>query len=284
MNYQQMLIFDIGSNATKASLFINNKIIRDWRVSTKLGKDTHPDGSISHDAIARQISAIEQIIAEARKITHSPAAPFLMHALGTQALRKAPNRSVIVELFQKNFGLTLEIISEQREAELEKIAILHSGARRNHPDKRILSLDSGGSSTEYVLLRPDGLVFRQDSYPFGQHDIRNAIEHDLPMPFIGMFCDLEELCRQFPPELIITAGSSFTTYAGYALRIIPYRADLIESRQIQPDCFYPPEDMAAACGSRMVSDLAARFSAPIFTTTLGIRHGWIASQNYCSSF
>lgn len=270
-----MIIFDLGSNATKASLVIDQHIVKDWRISTKLGKDVANDGSLSDEAIQRQSQAIEQVLHEAEKYCGDISQIRSIHALGTQAIRKAPNAQKLVQILKMQFNLPLEIISGDEEAELEKEAVWNCKARLAHPNMRILTMDSGGSSTEINLLETDGTTITRHSYPFGQHDILRAIEQNLDMPFEEMMHELVELCDTYEPKLIIAAGSSITTYAGYTLKIIPFSADRVESQKVCAGAAIPEEDRAAQVGKCLIEALDEQLKLPIFVTTRGIRHGWL---------
>ena len=225
------------------------------------------------------MSGIEQILTEAAKSYNSLEHIQPIHALGTQALRMASNAQKLVQMLKNRFDLTLEIISSDEEAELEKIAICHTKARFAHPNSRILTLDSGGSSTEYNLLETDDTTIARDSYPFGQHDISKAMAQNLDMPFEDMMHELEKLCHTHEPGLIIAAGSSITTYAGYALKIGLYSPDEIESQRIFSGAEVPRSDDAANAGKRLTEALEQRLKLPVFVTTFGIRHGWLAKHH-----
>jgi exopolyphosphatase/guanosine-5'-triphosphate,3'-diphosphate pyrophosphatase len=69
-------------------------------------------------------------------------------ACATSAMREADNGAEIVEEVEKQFGLTINIIDGEREADLINIAL------RNHIDhKTYLHIDVGGGSTELNIYK-----------------------------------------------------------------------------------------------------------------------------------
>ena len=261
------LIFDIGSNATKASLVTGSlEFVRDWRVSTKLGRHIRADGCMDLDAVRENICAVLSILHEASPDAVAPG----HHCIGTEAVRRSANMADIVDLFARA-GLHLEVLSAAREAELERIGIMHSGAARALPGRPFLLIDSGGSSTECSLMRADGSVGYSESFPFGQHrliDMIHGLASDVHLEMMAALA--RELLRE-PVSHIVAAGSSFTMYALETLGMHNVRD--VEGRRVPARS--PVTGDAANAGRVLVDALDACLGLPVYVSTFGIRHGWI---------
>ena len=266
------LIFDIGSNATKASLVNAQKqFIQDWRVSTKLGKNILADGSIDIDIINFNIHAIKTIIEE---INSKYKIDISHHCIGTEALRKATNQPQILDLFAEN-GLILDILSPEEEAKYERIAIMHSQTVKSLPKVPFLLIDSGGSSTECSLIHPDNDVPFAHSFPFGQHKILQHIQNNKENNIFNEFLEtLHNIIQQYPIQHIVAAGSSFTTYAMETLKIS--NPNDVEGKRVTPELSV--EIPASRAGLQLVNRLTEACHVPIYVSTYGIRHGWIFDQ------
>ncbi len=268
--HDHFFIFDVGSNATKASLVRKGAvpvIERNWRIETGLTRYIDADGRLSRDGIAALLAAFKAICGEI-------ADDIPKYAIGTEALRRIRNAAEVVETVRAECGVALEVISADTEAQLERRAVKMTECYQRNREKCILCLDSGGSSTEFNFLVPNGEQPAK-SYPFGQHDIKNAIRNGTPMPFASMFAELEGLVLKYRPELVIVAGSSFTSYARYALKLERYSDVGVEGRAIEAGAPVPPDDLKAECGSRLVTAIKNIANVPVYATSHGIRHGWI---------
>ena len=258
------LIFDIGSNATKASLVETDTrdFLKNWRVETKLGRHIGTDGVMSLDAVRFNIAAVLDLVSACGGVA--------CRCIGTEALRRAANGAEIVSMFA-DAGLTLEILSASREAELERIAIRHSSAVLARPGEAYVLIDSGGSSTECSIIRADGSVAYAESFGFGQHrliDMLQGASEDVCAEMIGA---LERELGCVRAAFVVAAGSSFTTYAMESLGVSAPGG--VEGLSVL--ACGAAESLAAQAGRVLVNDLSERFGLPVYVSTFGIRHGWI---------
>lgn len=138
-------VVDVGSNSVR--LFLWEGSDDDGPVGprlttvTGLRRGAAPDGTIARDALSR-LSACTATFGEmmrTRGVTRGV-------ALGTSAVRDAPNRDAVAQIIGDQLGLALTIISGTVEARLA-----YSGARLAVPDPGpAIVLDVGGGSTELV--------------------------------------------------------------------------------------------------------------------------------------
>ncbi|WP_236974343.1 Ppx/GppA phosphatase family protein [Membranihabitans maritimus] len=92
-------------------------------------------------------------------------------AVGTAALRSASNGLLFLEMAKNRFGIEIELIDGNREAQL-----IYKGIVAACPDysSDALMMDIGGGSTEFTITKNNSVVF-QESLPIGLGVIRNSL-------------------------------------------------------------------------------------------------------------
>ena len=146
MTGHRVVVVDVGSNSTR--LFLCEGVGPGGpfgeRITTVTGlrRGAAADGAVAHDALNRLddcLALYAQRIAD-----FAPDAPVV--AIGTSAVRDAPNREAISGLVTERLGTDLRVIDGPQEAELSYV-----GARLAvDGDGAVLVLDIGGGSTELV--------------------------------------------------------------------------------------------------------------------------------------
>ncbi|PLX89569.1 MAG: exopolyphosphatase [Desulfuromonas sp.] len=153
---------DVGSNTVR--MMIGNRergrlvphLYR--RCITRLGGGLSSTEGLSEESMNRTLDALEGF---ALTIRESPVRAVRM--VGTEALRRAINRTDFVERVARRTDLTLEIIPGPVEAELSAAGVLE--ALEPRPDVCLI-IDIGGGSTELILVKQGAVQFRE-SYPLG---------------------------------------------------------------------------------------------------------------------
>ncbi len=192
------------------------------RITRLAGGFTHEEG-LSPVAMERTLLAFGDFSSICRAADVKQIA-----AVGTAAFRLAVNGPSFAAEIQRRFGIPLEIISGEREAELMAAGVLSA---LDAPDQPSLIVDIGGGSTELVLVScgevlwscslPLGVVRLSEDYPTGENR-RKAILDRLSSvrPMIG------DACRQahlVPKDLVLvgTAGT-VTTLAALDMQMSDY--------------------------------------------------------------
>ena len=110
-------VLDVGSNSVR--LLLLERMTADGAVGERVGTVTGlrrgalPDGSVCADALAR-LDACLADYAERIVVAGSP--PVV--AVGTAAVREAPNRGAIEDVFRRQLGSALTIVTGEQEATL----------------------------------------------------------------------------------------------------------------------------------------------------------------------
>jgi exopolyphosphatase/guanosine-5'-triphosphate,3'-diphosphate pyrophosphatase len=153
---------DVGTNTVRLLLgrLEAGRVVphRYHRVITRLGGGATVEKGLAPAAVERTLFALEEIAAIV-----AAAGVSRYRAVGTEALRRAPNGQSFAELVLARTGLLLEIINGEEEARLSALGVLAD----LHPrPESCLIFDIGGGSTEFVLWHRGKIVF-QKSYPLG---------------------------------------------------------------------------------------------------------------------
>jgi len=143
---RRVAVVDLGSNSTR--LFLCEGIGPGgpegprWTMVTALKRGAAPDGTIAPDALARTEACVADYAVRVREFD-----PGLVLALGTSAVRDAPNRDAVAAIVERHLGAPLRTISGDEEA-----VLAYRGARLALPnvDGAVVVLDIGGGSTEIV--------------------------------------------------------------------------------------------------------------------------------------
>ena len=156
-----MIGIDLGSNTirivkidckTKEKLGEFEKIVKtaDGLVETKM---------ISNEAVERIINAIN----EAKEIIDFNDK---LKAVATEALRRAKNKDEVLKEIEEKTGVKFEIISPDKEAYYDTLAVEECIKRCTDKDARnFLLVDIGGGSTEIILKHKNDIL--SESYKLG---------------------------------------------------------------------------------------------------------------------
>lgn len=164
---------DIGSNAVRL-IFINvyetpagPQYVKDamYRVALRLGEEAFLKGKISKAKEAELLSTMK-----AFKHLLDVHQPVQVMACATSAMRDAKNaKEIVTKIFRKT-GISIQIISGQKEAEF--ILSNHVEKLQLEENRNYLYIDVGGGSTELILLSKGKLV---DKWSFNIGTLRMTL-------------------------------------------------------------------------------------------------------------
>lgn len=214
---------DLGSNSVRLIVAEvdgpdSYRVLDDEREQTRLGHRLHETGVIDPETGQRTLEALErmQAIAGAFGVAE-------LRAVGTAALREATNGPAFVEAARNRFGLEIEVIDAEEEAELAMRSV-----RRNFPlgEGAAAIVDIGGGSME-VVFTTAGLVNEVHSLPLGAVVLTERYVDSDPISAsdwrrLRAAVD-QELEQQigtppFPTPDLIGSGGTFTAVASLAMQ------------------------------------------------------------------
>jgi len=167
---------DIGTNTTlllvaEGSGPADVRALEERAEITRLGRGIGKDGRLQAEAIARTLAVLE----EYARVARAHGAP--VAAIGTEALRRAPNADDFLQPAARILGTPVEVIGGEREA-----ALTYRAAVTSFPEVAagpLVVIDIGGGSTE-VIVAEAGVVRLRDSLPLGSVRLTEKFVHHDP--------------------------------------------------------------------------------------------------------
>ena len=213
---------DIGSNSVRllvAEVFRGSsyRILDEEREPTRLARSISSDGELDKEAMARTLEALATFkqIAAGYQVS-------ALRTIATCAVREATNGSEFCQQIQKEVGLSVEIISGEREARLAFSSVQHAFDLNG---KNIVIADIGGGSTE-IVFATGSLVESIFSTPLGAVRLTercgigsgvDGIEFQRGLIKLNKEingCLKRETSRPlFAPHFLVGSGGTFTTLA-----------------------------------------------------------------------
>lgn len=169
---------DVGSNTTR--LLVADCAeggiteVHQERAFTSLAWSALANGTIAPDKLDEVARVVSDQLTTARRLGCET-----VRAVGTAAIRRAPNGEVLAAALQEACGLQLEILTAEEEARLAFV-----GAARAVGSTGLESLgvvDVGGGSSEMVVGQAPDQVSWSVSFPLGSGDLaRSHLRSDPP--------------------------------------------------------------------------------------------------------
>ncbi len=131
-------VIDIGSNSVRLMLWKNNTTLSKQVITTRLSEGMGKSLIIQPNAIKKTVEAVELFFDVANKRGADK-----IYIFGTEAVRKAVNKSELVDKIKIITKINLDIISGEVEAELAMLGCLQNANGG--------VIDIGGASTEVVF-------------------------------------------------------------------------------------------------------------------------------------
>jgi exopolyphosphatase / guanosine-5'-triphosphate,3'-diphosphate pyrophosphatase len=212
-------VVDVGSNSVR--LLLMERMDRDGAVGervltvTGLRRGASADGTVTAQAIARLDSCLADY---AVRIAAAGSPPVL--AVGTSAVRDAPNRAEVEAVVQQRLGTALRVVSGGEEA-----ALSFAGARLVMGDRTgpCTVIDIGGGSTE-VVEGDGGGPGNAVSLQLGVNRQGEMITADPPPPHEvqAISDEAERMVREAtvrfaPTQLLVGVAGTVTTVAAVML-------------------------------------------------------------------
>ncbi|MGB0165690.1 MAG: hypothetical protein ACPF8V_02430 [Luteibaculum sp.] len=155
-------VLDLGTNTFNLVVAekLNGKIefILKDKIPVKLGSNGFKNKMITPEAMERGLNGIAMLVNEAQS-----AGAEQIYAFATSALRGAKNATDFISQIKSDFGIDIEIISGDKEAELIYYGVKHANILG---DEKVLIMDIGGGSTEYIIADKSGPIWMK-SYDIG---------------------------------------------------------------------------------------------------------------------
>ena len=191
---------------------------------TRLGQGVDHNHRLDPSAALRTLDAIAEFVEQARA-----AGAEKIVAAGTATLRDAADGENFIRRVRERTGVELEIVSGETEAWLSYLAVMRG--LRLDPSKRLLIIDIGGGSTEFIRAEP-GAKLQMESLQIGSVRLtERIIQHDPPSPReaadlrLAIDAELTGLGWKFATDLLVGIAGTVTTVCAVALQMETYDPD-----------------------------------------------------------
>ncbi len=209
-------VIDMGSNTFKLILAeIGNKefnIIKTEKRGVKLGMEVYSSDKFPEKGFKKAVEALREF----QKISANAGATFA-GAFATAAMRDAKNGGEFLKMIEDQTGISVNLISGDREAELIARGVMNS---MHFQAENFLIMDIGGGSTEFIWIN-NGVVAWQKSFPLGAYRLIRELQPGDPVTSTEknkitdlLNCKLKELV-DLPLDKIPLVGcsGSFETFS-----------------------------------------------------------------------
>jgi exopolyphosphatase/guanosine-5'-triphosphate,3'-diphosphate pyrophosphatase len=213
-----MIAIDLGSNSFRCIEYNceTKQFGRSFERIVKTADRMHETGVISEGAINRVVKALKEANLELDFSKH------VVKAVTTQAMRMANNSDVVLQRFQKESGVTFEIIDADKEAFYTLNAVDARLKNLQIESRYFVLIDVGGGSTEIIFYKNGRLESK--SFPVGivttaqQCDDGEDIHHYLDRQFAELVDYVKEYYhRDGKPDAFVATAGTPTTMAAYLL-------------------------------------------------------------------
>lgn len=230
---------DVGTNTTlllvvEVSDDGQLTVIEERAEITRLGRGIGAEGRLGPTGVAATLAVLREYAAAAQR--HDAK----VIAVGTEALRRAPNAADFLEPATSALGAPVQVIDGDREAALTFLAAVRSFP--DHAAGDVAVVDIGGGSTEIIFARAGAISFRR-SLPLGSVRLTERhIRHDpaLPEELAALRAEVDGALAQVPftPEAtdggltLIGIAGTVTTLAAMSLGLRSYDPELVHGHRL----------------------------------------------------
>jgi exopolyphosphatase/guanosine-5'-triphosphate,3'-diphosphate pyrophosphatase len=193
---------------------------------TRLGHGVDHNHRLDPAAALRTLDTIAEFVEQARA-----AGAEKIVAAGTATLRDAIDGESLIRRVRERTGVALEIISGETEAWLSYLAIVRG--LRIDPSKRLLIVDIGGGSTEFIRAQPRAKL-QMVSLQIGSVRLtERIIHHDPPTAReaadlrLAIDAELTGLGWKLETDVLVGIAGTVTTVCAVALQMEPYDPDRV---------------------------------------------------------
>jgi exopolyphosphatase / guanosine-5'-triphosphate,3'-diphosphate pyrophosphatase len=296
-------VIDVGTNSVKFHVGERTadgtwRAVVDRAEVTRLGEGLDATGRLGAAAIDRTAAAVDGMGAEARREGAEAIA-----AVGTAALRIAPNAAALIEAVRARCGVQVEVIGA---AEETRLAYLAARAGLPAASGSIVVFDTGGGSSQFTFGVGDR-VEEQFSVDVGaarfteRFGLDGAVSRDvLDAALAAIAAELGALAGRPAPDGVVGMGGAVTNLTAVRHGLTTYDPDVVQGtvleraeieRQIE---LYRTRDaagrreiaglqanraeviLAGACIVRTVLGLLGRDALTV--SDRGLRHGLLVER------
>lgn len=221
---------DVGSNSVLIHIAEREpsgtfKVLDDKAEITRLGEELQATGVLKKEAMERTRDAICRFVELAKKYEVDE-----IVAVGTMALRTAKNSDEFIKMVEENCGIKIEVIKGEEEARLSYLAV-KSGL--TIPAEKLLIIDVGGGSTEFIFGRGDEIEkkfsLNVGAIRFTEKYLKSdpPKEEELDAALNAIRQEIQNLDIAFEPEVLVGMGGTITNLSAVKHKLVEYDPDTV---------------------------------------------------------
>ncbi len=205
---------------------------KSFRENVRLGEGIAEGRKISEEALTRAIRTLKTF----REIMESYGVSNY-YAIGTAVFRKAENSKKILSEIEKETGISIEVISPEREAELTLEGILYGLKKIGLSLKDFLIIDVGGGSTEIIYMKEGkpsylqsldiGAVFLKELF-----NLRYPLTRAILKSLKNYVREKIELLSKGEFEKIVITGGTASLLGSLDLKLTKYEMDRLHGHRV----------------------------------------------------
>jgi exopolyphosphatase/guanosine-5'-triphosphate,3'-diphosphate pyrophosphatase len=229
-------VIDLGTNSVKFLIGERRedgtwRTVTDRAEITRLGERLQESGEINREAMARTVSAIAAMVAEAQSNGVTAVA-----AVGTMGMRTARNSKQFIDAVRQCCSIEIEVIPGEEEGRLAYLAV-KSGL--GLAEGSLVIFDTGGGSTQFTFGR--GLVVEERfSLDVGavryteQYGLGGVVSPEqLRAALDAIAADLTRLGTGQLPDVLVGVGGAVTNIAAVKHGLAKYEPDIVQGTVIE---------------------------------------------------
>jgi exopolyphosphatase/guanosine-5'-triphosphate,3'-diphosphate pyrophosphatase len=211
-------VIDLGSNTFHLLIVdkqgaVVHTLVKE-QIPTKIAKAGINQGIITEEATERALAVLHDF---RRQIDCFQVPAAQIKAIGTSAVRNARNSREFCQTVEKETGITIEVISGDREAELIYEGVGQALDLGTAPS---LIMDIGGGSVEFIIGNASRIFWKQSFEIGGQRLLEKFVLTDpisasaiqrMNNYFQEQLLPLVNAAHQYAPQTLIGSSGSFDT-------------------------------------------------------------------------
>jgi len=229
-------VIDVGTNSVKFNISERRpdgtwQTLVDRAEITRLGEGLEKTGEISHDAMARTVSAVAGMASQA-----GDAGVAAIKAVGTMGMRTAHNSQQFIDMVEQGCGVRIETIPGSEEGRLAYLAVkLGLGLAEG----TLAIFDTGGGSTQFTFGRGSS-VEEQFSLNVGavrfteKFGLAGAISQEqLRVAQDAIASEFTRIDGRPAPTALVGMGGAITNIAAVKHQMAKYDPNVIQGSVIE---------------------------------------------------
>jgi len=232
---------DIGSNTVRLLILEsegkgNFREIDSVRRITRLGQGMDTENRLAPGPMETTLAVLEEF---RQACAHHGEIP--IRAVATSAVREAENKEDFVRMARERTGIHIEVIPWEEEAQLTLKGVFW---KIPHQNRKILTFDIGGGSTEFILSKGGQVVdstgtalgtVRLTEKFISQHPVPHREYENLTAHIQSEMSSVKDRLPDLPPEMAVGTAGTVTTLAALDQNIYPYDPEKVHGVSLPLD-------------------------------------------------